>query len=311
MGRWGKKFVDNRNWVGYNEELVLRGTFFLDCEWVDSWHDELLKMNEGKVGKPFEFPDSLIRLQAVWHQMIDFRGIEGVTRKLFEAGLIVGFNDYTSAFRRVSKMKVGIKLPSAGSVEVACDGSGFKPNSRGEYRAYKYKDRKRKKFIKVTISADPRRSKLLDVDVCLEGAGDSEAEVAVKHLKKLHCNGRRISKFYGDGAFDVKRLFNTLEKLGVESAIKIRCNASTIAGGSMRRAREVRDYQKKGYKKWAEEREYGKRWVGTEGIFSAVKRKFGEKTRSKKLKSMCVELKQRFWAYDVLQQYARTKLQKN
>jgi hypothetical protein len=39
-------------------------------------------------------------------------------------------------------------------------------------------------------------------------------------------------------------------------------------------AREVRQYKKMDYKRWAKEKDYGKRWVCTEGIFSAVKRIF-------------------------------------
>ena len=29
-GRWGKTFVDTRDWVEYNEELVVRGEFLLE-----------------------------------------------------------------------------------------------------------------------------------------------------------------------------------------------------------------------------------------------------------------------------------------
>ncbi|MBS3055797.1 MAG: hypothetical protein J4473_00025 [Candidatus Aenigmarchaeota archaeon] len=49
--RWGKKFVDNRDWIEYNKRLVTRGEFLLDCEWVESWNSELKAMNEGKVAR--------------------------------------------------------------------------------------------------------------------------------------------------------------------------------------------------------------------------------------------------------------------
>ena len=38
--RWGKKFVDNRDWPKYSEELVVRGEFLLDLKWVKSWDKE-------------------------------------------------------------------------------------------------------------------------------------------------------------------------------------------------------------------------------------------------------------------------------
>ena len=32
--RWGKKREDKRDWKKYNEELVVRGEFLLDLDWV-------------------------------------------------------------------------------------------------------------------------------------------------------------------------------------------------------------------------------------------------------------------------------------
>ncbi|MEM4115236.1 MAG: hypothetical protein QXP59_04430 [Saccharolobus sp.] len=42
------------------------------------------------------------------------------------------------------------------------------------------------------------------------------------------------------------------------------------------------------------------RWVRTEGIFSAVKRKYGENTVSRSKESLIAEGYQRFWAYDTI-----------
>jgi len=71
---------------------------------------------------------------------------------------------------------------------------------------------------------------------------------------------------------------------------------------------EVRKYKKLGYEKWAEQKKYGKRWTGTEGIFSAVKRIFGDRVRSKNVENMCREAERRFWAYQVMKRYAEDKM---
>jgi hypothetical protein len=80
-------------------------------------------------------------------------------------------------------------------------------------------------------------------------------------------------------------MFEKIHEVGSEAVIKIRSNASqeNMMGSKWRR-KEAREYKKKGYKKWSEEYGYGMRWLGAEGIFSAVKRAFGENTvsRSKK-----------------------------
>jgi len=59
---------------------------------------------------------------------------------------------------------------------------------------------------------------------------------------------------------------------------------------------EIRKYLELGYKRWAKETKYGNRWPATEGIFFAVKRKFGENLVSRKKESLINEAAQRFLA---------------
>lgn len=309
--RWlssiGRPSGINRNWFKYNEELVVHGEFLLDFDWIKKgWKIELNEMNCKKRGAPYKFPKSLINLQAVWHQWIDYREIEGVTRKVVEVAQIPEFNDYSTINRRVNKLDVKFKLPKEGFVSVSTDGSGIKQTNAGQYREEKYGKKKRKKYLKVTISANPLTGDLLDCDVSLDGEGPSEAESAEIHIQNQINNGKEVLKFWGDGLFDSKKLFNFLEKNNVESAIKIRKNATGKADGSLRRAREVAEYKIKGYKNWARDKQYGKRWLGTEVIFSAVKTKFGEKVRSKKQENRFSEAKRKFWAYATIHNYAKT-----
>jgi len=302
--RWGKKYKDRRDWKSYSEELVVRGEFLLELDWVRSWDEEILKMNMGKRGAQYIFPESLIELQAVWNQCVDVRGVEGITRKLQEYNLIPKYNDFSTINRRVNKIQAEVTLPAEGSISVSCDGSGMKMTNRGDYKETKY-GKKRKKFARVVISADPIKKKLLKVDVFIDGEGPSEPEVAMSHLEELIRQGFDIEKFWGDGAFDVHDLFDLLDQYDIEPAIKIRRNAALDPGGSLRRKIEVLKYRKKRYKKWARDTEYGKRWVGTEGVFSAVKRKFAENTRSRRLDHLCHEIKRKFWAYDKMCEYAK------
>ena len=300
--RWGKKFVDRRDWAAYNEELVARGEFLLDCEWVKSWNKELEGMNRGKVGSKYEFPESLIRLQAVWHQWVDYRGIEGVTRKLVEAAQMPAFNDYTTINRRVNRLDIRFELPFKDCC-VSTDGSGMKFENSGEYRARMYG--KRRKYIKVVISADPIKKKMIECEVSVEGEGQSEPDIAMKHMDELMLKGIDVEKFFGDGSYDTKDIFAYLEHNEIDPAVKPRKNAVLDETDCLRN-REIK-FMKKGYKKWARKRQYGLRWNGTEGIFSVVKRKFGEQTRSKKIENACSEVRRKFWAYDRMKAYAEMK----
>lgn len=303
--RWGKKFEDKREWKKENEKYVAMGEFLFDLGFVKSWDKELENMNEGKRGAPFEFPESFIEWLAVLSQWISNRGLQGVTRRFQMYGFIPKEADYSTISIRINKIDTSFELPKTGSISVSVDGSGMKMSNRGDYKETKYGNG-RKKFLKVTISADPYKKKLLDIDVCVDGEGASEPEVAMSHLENLIAMGYSINRFFGDGSFDVHDLFDLLDQYAILSGIKIRKNASIDpeGKGSWRREQEVLNYRRKGYKRWAKETEYGRRWTGTEGIFSAVKGIFGEETRSKKIENLIHEVKRKFWAYDRMCQYA-------
>ena len=306
--RWGKKRLDQRNWLEYNEELVVRGELLLDVDWVESWDEEVAMMNHGKRGAPYVFPESLIKLQAVWNQWIGVRGVEGITRSLVEVAQLPQFNDYSTINRRVQKIEPCFALPKHGFCSASTDGSAVKMHNAGEYRQIKYGGKK-KKWIKVVITANPLTKDLLDLDVSVEGEGASEPEIAMQHLQNIYNFGITVDKFWGDGAFDVLALFNLLEQHHTESAIPPRDDASTKAHGSMRRSREVHEYKSKNWTDWARDKSYGKRWLGTEGIFSAVKGIFGEHTRAKTPENAYLEAGRKFWAYETMRQYAKTHTQ--
>ena len=85
--RWGKKYVDRRNWKEYNQSLVRRGEILLDFDMLDEWEDELRRMNqakEGKSGGRFRYPEAYMRLLAYLHVLfhLPFRQEEGFVKAL-------------------------------------------------------------------------------------------------------------------------------------------------------------------------------------------------------------------------------------
>jgi hypothetical protein len=304
---------------------VVRGEFYLDFDFVVTWKEELKQMNEGKVGRPFKFPDSFMKWQTVWHQFVDYRGLEGIARKLSEFGLIPEYDDYSTIWYRIHNIRPNIPLPDYDDMDVGCDGSGLKTNNAGHYRIYKYGERTRKKHLVVIITADIRHRKLLDIEAYIEGKGPSEPRVGMKHLRKLTRRGKHIGKYFADGAHDTNDVFGQLEELGIEAAVPVKVDASP-SGSDPPRRRAVRTQfhlpsgpgrwpfhdtkirRKKMQKKWRTSVEHGLRWPATEGIFSAVKRKFGENTVSRKKRNLIAEAIQRFWAYDIICSYALQRM---
>ena len=68
------------SWASYNESLVRRGEIILDFDIINSWDSELDKMNDGKKGAAYDYPDSFVQLlgymKAYFH--LPFRQAEGV-----------------------------------------------------------------------------------------------------------------------------------------------------------------------------------------------------------------------------------------
>jgi hypothetical protein len=53
--------MKKRNWKEYNENLVRRGELYLALDFLESWEEELRSMNNRKVGRPFQYPQTFMR----------------------------------------------------------------------------------------------------------------------------------------------------------------------------------------------------------------------------------------------------------
>jgi len=301
--RWGEKYEDKRNHKEVHAELLRRYEIYLDVDWVDTWESELIEMNAGKKGAPFEYPNSMIKYQSLLVEKFSTRGAEAITRKLEEFKLVPKCNDHATIHRRVLKMALKFAIPKGIEIHEGTDGSGFKMTNAGEYFQDKY-GKARRKFARVIITAT--KDDILAVEVVVNEKGSlSEPNVAKKHLTSIIEQGGNVVKSYNDGAFDVKDFFNFLEQFEIESAIRNRSNATTKAKGSMRRKKEVLRFKKLGYKEWAKETEYGMRWPMTEGHFSGIKRGYGDCANAKKIENVLLELKRKVWVYDRVRKYGR------
>ena len=137
------------------------------------------------------------------------------------------------------------------------------------------------------------------VDIRIGNEDLDERKAARGMIRK---NRKHVQKVLLDGFHDCNDTFDLCDQLGVEPGIKIRKNASEKGLGP--RPREVRQYKKKRYKRWAKEKGYGMRWPASEGIFSGVKRMFGEGIRSHKIRNMYHEAGLKFWAYQQVRDVA-------
>jgi len=301
--RWGKKFVDKRDFRVYNEQLVKRGEYLLALDFVEGWNAELALMNYGKQGAPYQFPKTLIELQALWHaKQLDYRMIEGLTRELARIGRLPDFNDYSTVNRRVNNLAFTLKPPTGENLIVFSDGTGMQAVAGGEYLREKY-GKKNRRWVQIVVLGDAKTHEPVSYEVHL--IQESEAESTIRQLGGLLDGGASIAAAGGDGAMDAKPLFDLCEQRGLKPIVKPDKNARTD-GKSKLRNQVVKERNILGYKRWAKRNGYGHRWPATEGIFSGLKRMFGEHLAATSEVGMLQEAACKIWAYQRIKRFGET-----
>lgn len=295
-----KRYIDNRDWKEYNEELVMRGYFYFSPEFLLTWNDELTRMNAGKIGNPYLYPESMIKFLAVLHCKFDFRALEGFMKWLSETHEHkFPVIDHSQICRRYNQLDIDFNVLEEDTKEyllIGADGSGEKSTKRGGWMREQWKVRKG--WIKVVImGCKNKKGKKYVIDIRVANENLDERAATRGMIRDNHKN---IGQFLGDGLNDNQDTFNLCEEYDIPTGIKLRDDCSTKTK-SPRRKQEVKIYRSMPYKEWSREKNYGQRWPITEGIFSAVTRIFGDSVSATKKRNMYHEAKVKYWAYNLLQ----------
>lgn len=294
-------YFDNRNWKEYNEELIMRGYFYFNPEFLDKWNEEIEQMNNRKVGEPYLYPESMIKFLAILHCKFDFRSLEGFMRWLSETYKYkFPAISYSQISRRYNALNIDFKILEEDMkdyLEVGVDGSGEKSTKRGGWMREQWKVRKG--WIKVVImGCENKKGKKYVIDIRVGRESLDERASARGMIRK---NKDNIGTLFADGLHENEAMFDLCEKYQIPTAIKLRDNCSTRTK-SPRRKQEVRIYKSMPYEEWSREKNYGKRWPLTEGIYSGCKRTMGEYVSATKKRNMYHEVKVKFWAYNLIQE---------
>lgn len=273
------------NWRSYNESLVRRGEVMLDFDVIDGWHDELEKMNEGKEGALFRYPDSFVQLlgymRAYFH--LPYRQTEGVVKA--HARKVPSIPDYSTLCRRINSLDIRVDEEKVGNnIVIALDSTGIKVANRGEWMRHKW--HVRRGYLKIHVAVDVRKKKVVSMEVTSEEVHDSRV------LKKLvdHAseNNGDVSRVLADGAYDSKENFWYLSDRGIDAAIKVKKNSSGKSMGCYPRKLAVLQ-QLSDFDMWKRSVSYGHRWMA-ETVFSAMKRMFGEYVMARNYRNMAKEM---------------------
>jgi hypothetical protein len=279
----------NKSWHDYNESLIERGRVLMDISFLGSSKREIKKMNDGKVGAPFEYSHTYIQFLAFLKIgfKIAYRTVQGIVRGLSDYIRIEEMH-FTHIRRRILKFKPSVgnlNLDNDKPVTLIVDASGLTITKKGDYIEQKW-IRKKKEFVKLHIAVDAKSEKIISFRITKGNIHDSKKfSSMIREITKEY----DIDKVYGDKAHDNRGSFNLLDDLNIEPAISIRKNASAIrSNGCPLRRDEVLLIKKIGYAGWKQLKDAGRRWIA-EIVFSSIKRVLGEDLLSKKFRAQKVE----------------------
>lgn len=211
------------NWSQYNESLVRRGdvTFWFDDDVIDAWeHDNAAP----KIGRPFVYSDvaieSLLLLRELFR--LPYRQTEGLGRALVKLMQVqIAVPDFTSLAKRAAKLNVRLKLDQAnGPIDVVVDSTGLKVYGEGEWKVRQHGIGKRRTWRKLHLAVNPDTHEIVAQTLTASNVHDADQVDAL-----ISQVDRRVQTFYGDGAYDQWKVYQSLAGRGVDPIIPPRANA--------------------------------------------------------------------------------------
>src|SRR3989454_7215201 len=280
---------NKRDWHSYNEALVRRGELELDSSVIEEWNRELKKENDGKVGEPYHYPESYIRLLAFIRLLfhMPYRETEGFVHFLSKHIEGLKVPDYSTIDRRVNRLDIDLDeslIRSNSPVTIAVDSSGVKVHNGGDWIRHAWKVKKG--YLKVHFAVDIKTGQVVSMDVSSEKVGDG------KRLKRLINRANenvRVGRVLADGVYDSRANFNFLAQEGIRPVIRVRKGSVPKSNGSYARNLAVIEQQAFKPKSWSRIHRFGYRWR-VEGAFSVMKRVFGEYVPARKFVNMAREM---------------------
>jgi len=125
------------DWKKIDYRLIRRGMLLLELGFVNNYGRELMRMNEGKLGRPFKLTNSYVRFVGVVRHLFSmgFRQLEGFTTALHKLVPRLPSIDYSWIRRRVLTLDLSpyqLLKESKEPVVIAIDASGVRVHkSRG------------------------------------------------------------------------------------------------------------------------------------------------------------------------------------
>ena len=283
------------NWGKYNESLVQRGsiTFWFSEDVIDLWHHV---NDRPKVGHPFVYSDTAVECLLVVRELfqLPYRQTEGLGKSLAQLMQIaLDIPDYTSLAKRAAKLGVVLDVRKhSGPIDVVVDSTGLKVFGEGEWKMRKHGKSKRRTWRKLHLAVNPNTQEI-EAETLTENSCDDASQVD----DLLDQATGKIDGFYGDGAYDQRKTYETLEKRHIRAIIPPRRNAKIWQHGNsgerpLSRDLAIREIRRRGRRQWKERVGYHRRSLSETAMYR-MKCCFGDHLKNRLIHNQRTETRLR------------------
>ena len=246
------------DWYSYNESLVRRGQVLLDFDVIDEWDDELSQMNEGKIGEPYNYPDSFMQLlgymRVYFH--LPYRQTQGVVIA-HASTKVPNIPHYSTISRRINRLDIKINEGLGNDIVIALDSTGIKVANRGEWIRHKW--HVRKGYLKIHVAVDIKNKKIISLEVTSEEVHD-DGMMLRKLVDNASSGGNHVKGVLADGMYDSNNIFRYISKNHIKPGINTRSNSRVKSTNCHARNMSVVK-QQANLKRWKRSVSYRYRWL--------------------------------------------------
>jgi hypothetical protein len=283
------------NWSEYNESLVQRGsiTFWFSEDVIDRWSHA---NDRPKVGHPFVYSDTAIECLLVLRELfqLPYRQTEGLGRSLVQLmEMSLDIPDYTSLAKRAARMGISLDVSKhRGPIDVVVDSTGLKVFGEGEWKMRKHGKTKRRTWRKLHLAVNPATQEI-EAETLTENSCDDASQVDTL-LDQL---SNSTNAFYGDGAYDQWKVYDSLHRRATKAIIPPRRNAKISRHGNsnghpLARDEAIREIRRRGRRAWKESVGYHRRSL-SETAMLRMKCCFGDHLKNRLIHNQRTEARLR------------------
>jgi len=169
-----------------------------------------LKINHGKVGEPYNYPDSFMQLLGYLriYFYLPYRQSEGVV--IAQSTKVPGIPDFSTISRRINRLEIRINERLGNDIVIALDSTGIEVSNHGEWMRNKW--HVRKGYLHIYVVVDINRKRILSLEVTSEEVHDGRMlNKLVNNASSFAAGGNHVKGVLADGITIATRISDMYE----------------------------------------------------------------------------------------------------